>query len=92
MSEHGSDDESLAVILLAVLGVAVAGPAFFWDKVVTWLVAHRVLASSAADPVVVLPAAGGAGLDGRRMVIVVAVVLLAVGAGYALRARTREQS
>jgi hypothetical protein len=41
-----------------------------WADATDWLLDHQILVPEAADPVVAVPAAEGAGLDWARIVIV----------------------
>lgn len=68
------DDEF--VLFLAACGVlaAVAGSAgLLWLAGVSWLVEHQVLVGADEHPILALP--GGAGLDGSRLAIAIAIVL-----------------
>lgn len=81
MSDHKTDDEvtllmlvasSFGVIVSVCVGLAMAG----WHSAVAWMVEYQVLAPAAADPIVSLPYAGGAGLDGPRVCVLLAIILL----------------
>lgn len=70
-----TDPDDLMVLLL--LGL-LAGPTIVvlaWQSLVGWLVDHQVLLAAARDPLVVIPASDGAGLDLPRLLLLGAVVL-----------------
>ena len=74
-STSGTDD---FVIFIAgcVAVVAVLGSAgVFWGAGVTWLVEHQLLLAPGAHPLLALPAADGAGLDGARLAVLAAGLL-----------------
>lgn len=66
--------ERVIMLLVAVAGVAwlIANWPMAWGRAAAWLVAQHVLVGG--HPVVVVPGAGGAGLDGARLLIAFAVV------------------
>lgn len=90
-----SDDS----LILGIVGVLAAPTLLgvlvvFWEQCVAWAVTAGVLLPSAVEPLVVLPQAGGAGLDLPRMFVVfglaVAVLLLVVVSARAAWLRRRE--
>lgn len=58
-------EEEVIVLFAAVgaLGLVAGSIAIFWKSAVTWLLEQDLLLPASADPLVQLPAAGGAGLD-----------------------------
>lgn len=70
-----SDD----ALILTVIGVLAAPTligllAAFWSKVVGWALNTGVLVPAAGHPLVTLPQAGGAGLDGPRLAVAVGLL------------------
>lgn len=89
-----ADDEfSLILLAPAVLGALVAASPVLAAMATDWLVAHQVLVAASASPVWALPGADGAGLDVRRLVMLVAVgvVLVAVGCSGLRHQRSRRR-
>jgi len=61
--------------------------------VVAWLLAHQVLLAGSAHPLLVVPYAGGAGLDVPRLALLAAaVLLLTVGVVGAVRRRLQRSA
>ncbi|SDY85973.1 hypothetical protein SAMN05661080_04831 [Modestobacter sp. DSM 44400] len=74
-SDGRTDPNDLMVLLF---GGMIAGPAilaFAWTSLVGWLTDHHVLVDAAHDPLVVIPASEGAGLDLPRLLLLGALVL-----------------
>lgn len=89
-----ADDDLLVLVLggcAAVLVVA-GSLGLFWRRVVGWLVDHQVLVAHAAQPLLQVPYAGGAGLDGPRVVIAAGLLVLILGVTAAWVRRTWLQS
>jgi hypothetical protein len=77
MSRRSVDDDVLVLIfigLLAIGGVLAAAVAV-WDWLVAWLIAHQILIPAGNDPILEIPAASGAGLDGPRLSLLAGVLL-----------------
>jgi hypothetical protein len=75
---HSSSDGDILVMLLGgalLLGSAGTVTALAWSKVLAWCLAHQVLLPAAANPLLVLPASEGAGVDLPRMAVAAAVLL-----------------
>ena len=95
MSEHEnrgsalSDSDQMALFWIVPIAITVTlgSAGLWWSKAITWLVGHSILIANDASPIVRIPAAHGAGLDGRRVIIaiaiVIAVVAISVSAGKA---------
>lgn len=84
----GSSDGNVLVMILAaalLLGSAGTVLTVAWSKVLTWCLRQQVLLPAAANPLLVLPHSGGAGLDLPRLAVASAVLagVLAVTAGAA---------
>lgn len=47
-----------------------------WPRIVGWLIDNGLIVPGAEHPVVPLPGTGGAGLDGPRVVAIVAILLI----------------
>lgn len=73
--DGSTDPDDLMVLLFGSIFVGPAVLAFAWTSLVGWLIAHHVLVDAAADPLVVIPASEGAGLDLPRLLLLGAVVL-----------------
>lgn len=85
---HSSSDGDILVMILGgalLLGSATTITALAWSKILTWGLQHQVLLPTAANPMLVLPASGGAGVDLPRLAVAGAV-LLAVLVASASRA------
>jgi hypothetical protein len=85
---HSSSDGDILVMILGgalLLGSASTITALAWSKILTWCLAHQVLLPTATNPMLVLPASGGAGVDLPRLAVA-AAVLLAVLVASASRA------
>lgn len=70
-----TDPDDLMVLLF--LGM-LAGPTIVvlaWKSLVGWLVDHQILLAATRDPLVVIPASEGAGLDLPRLLLLGALVL-----------------
>lgn len=89
MESH--DLDAWDVYLLMVMLVAIGLPIAFWHHVVDWSLAHQLFVPAGGDPQFVLPYAAGAGLDLRRVVLVVLVALLVIVAVAVLRTKMKEQ-
>jgi len=70
-----TDPDDLMVLLFAGLLIGPTIVVFAWTSLVGWLVDHQVLLEAVADPLVVIPASDGAGLDLPRLLLLTAVVL-----------------
>ena len=70
-----TDPNDLMVLLFGGMLVGPAILAFAWNSLVGWLVSHHVLVDDAHDPLVVIPASEGAGLDLPRLLLLSALVL-----------------
>lgn len=76
LGTSSADDEFVLFIVGCVAAAALLGSAgLIWLKGIGWLVEQRVLVPAAAHPLVALPNAGGAGLDGSRLAVVVALLI-----------------
>ena len=81
MSAGSSTDDELIVLVVGVVafGAAAASVGVLWQRgwewCVSWLVTHQVLLAGTADPWLTVPGSGGAGVDGHRAAIVVAVAV-----------------
>ena len=88
-------EDELVVInaALLALGAVLGSAAVLWLKGVEWLIEHKILIAASADPLLVLPASAGAGLDLPRIAIAGGVLLGAVvlGVSAALRAISRRR-
>ena len=85
---HSSSDGDILVMILGgalLLGSAGTITALAWSKILEWCLAHQVLLPTTANPMLVLPASGGAGVDWPRLAVAGAV-LLAVLVASASRA------
>lgn len=80
-------DDTMTLLLIAAIGLAVIGPALAWQQITGWLVDHGVLVDSQTDPVIVVPASGGAGLDISRVTIIIALLAVSVCGFVVVRAR-----
>lgn len=76
-------------IVATLAALLVVGPSLLASKITDWLIDHRVLAPASADPIVVVPHTSGAGLDGRRLVALAAVLVALIAVGVLARIRTR---
>lgn len=59
----------LGAVLFGVPALIVGSVTTGWANATDWMLDHQVLLPASADPVLALPAAGGAGLDWSRIVI-----------------------
>ncbi len=66
---------TLGVGLLALSGLCTAAAAR-WSRIVAWMLTHHWIVPPHAHPVVRVPGAAGAGLDGTRTVLVVAALVI----------------
>lgn len=85
------ETDPITGVLATLVAVVVIGPTLIASRATGWLVDHGLLVSAAVDPVVVLPAAGGAGLDGRRLLAITAGLVLLVVAGFLTRSAHRHE-
>lgn len=104
MSEHSSnskgsslsDSDQMALfwIVPIVATVALGSVGLWWSTTVTWLVDHSILTASGTSPIVQLPAAHGAGLDDRRLIIAIALIVavLAIAASVGKAASSARQA
>ena len=78
---------------LAALAAVIGSAGFLWLKGVEWLIEHNILVAASADPLLVLPASAGAGLDLPRIAIAGGVLLGAVllSVSAAVRAISRRR-
>lgn len=84
-----SDDDLFLLFILGFFGVAAA--ATWWAQAVSWLLERQVLVAGAQQPLLALPASGGAGLDVSRLALAAAALIVVVaGAVSAIRRRLRE--
>lgn len=79
------------------LGAVISGVGALWLKGAKWMVQQGLLVSAKADPLLVIPGAGGAGLDILRLLVVAGVLLIVVaslvsGARRAWLARSAEEA
>ena len=74
-----SDEDQLSLLMAAplILGLLVAALPAMSTKATAWLLAHDLIVAASASPLVTIPGTEGAGLDLRRLIIVVAVLALA---------------
>ncbi|BAH55539.1 hypothetical protein MLGJGCBP_03386 [Rhodococcus sp. T7] len=74
-----SDEDQLSLLMAAplILGLLVAALPAMSTKATAWLLAHDLIVGASASPLVTIPGTEGAGLDLRRLIIVVAVLVLA---------------
>jgi hypothetical protein len=98
MQENRTDDDLFTLVMIGIgsIGAIAAGAAGVlggaWAWAVGWLLAHDILVAASTDPLLTMPAAGGAGLDRPRLAIGAAIVLLLLVAAIdALRRRRRDQ-
>jgi hypothetical protein len=70
-----TDPDDLMVLLFAGMLIGPGILVFAWTSLMGWLVDHQVLLEAAADPLMVIPASEGAGLDLPRLLLLGAVVL-----------------
>lgn len=74
-----SDDEMTLLLVAFAAWPALAGAATWaWSQGGTWLVKHQILVPAKAEPLVILPGMGGAGLDMARVSIVAGAVMVLV--------------
>jgi hypothetical protein len=74
-----ADDEFVLVIVVAFALTAALGSAgLLWLQGVDWLVDHRVLLPATRHPLLVLRGCAGAGLDGRRLLVVTGAMLAGI--------------
>jgi hypothetical protein len=73
LADTPEEEVLLIHLALAAMGVLVGSISIIWLKGVDWMINHRVLVAPAADPIIALPGAGGAGLDVARVVALVGV-------------------
>ena len=88
-------DDDLVLLILGAVGLGSAGTMAVagWTKTVAWLLAHQVLVTAGAHPVLTAPYTGGAGLDLPRLALGTAAVLLLIVAGVsAVRRRLQGRS
>lgn len=66
------DDDEIVLTLLAVCAwpALVAGAVWGWSRGTGWLIAHKIVVAASENPLVVIPATGGAGLDLQRVAVV----------------------
>ena len=80
-----TDPDDLMILLFAGMLIGPTILVFAWTSLVGWLVDHQVLLAAARDPLLVIPASDGAGLDLPRLLLLGAVVLgLLAGLGSAI--------
>ncbi len=75
---HSSSDSDILVMIFGgalLLGSAGTVAALAWSKVLAWCLEQQVLLPAAANPLLVLPAAEGAGVDLPRVAVAAAVLL-----------------
>lgn len=73
-----SDEDQLTLLMAAplILGLLVAALPAMSTKATAWLLAHDLIVTASASPLVTIPGTEGAGLDLRRLIIVAAVLTL----------------
>lgn len=89
-----SDDDLFLLFILGFFGLAAAAAtaATWWAQAVSWLLERQVLVAGAQQPLLALPASGGAGLDVSRLALAAAALIVVVaGAVSAIRRRLREE-
>ncbi len=88
-------EEELLVINVALgaLAAVLGSAAVLWLQGVQWLIQHKILLAASADPLIELPASGGAGLDLPRIAIAGGVLLgvVVLGVSAAVRAISRRR-
>jgi len=75
---HSSSDSDILVMILGgalLLGSAGTVAALAWSKFLAWCLERQVLLPAAANPLLVLPASEGAGVDLPRVAVAAAVLL-----------------
>lgn len=77
-ADNEEEEAFLIYMGMLALGAVLGSAGLLWLKGATWLVEHQVLVAAAADPLVVIPGTGGAGLDVSRAAIAAAVILVAL--------------
>lgn len=84
-----SDTDIMLIGAVAVFfaGAIAAAAAHWWNTAVHWMLAHQLLAPAAFRPILVVPAAAGAGFDFPRLLILTALIL--AGSALAGRAVTK---
>ena len=88
-------DDDLVLLILGAVGLGSAGTMAVagWTKTVAWLLAHQVLVTVGAHPLLIVPQTAGAGLDLPRLALGTAAVLLLIVAGVsAVRRRLQGRS
>lgn len=85
--------DMVAVIFIAALmgGTTLAWITGMWQKAVTFLVTHNVLAPASQPPLVTIPGAGGAGLDDKRLILVGGLLLIFLAMTGARMGRLRRE-
>jgi peptidoglycan/LPS O-acetylase OafA/YrhL len=79
-----SSEDQLTLLMVApfVLGMAFAALPAMSAKATAWLVAHNLLVAAAQSPLYAVPGGDGAGLDLRRIVLVVALLSVAAALAF----------
>lgn len=73
-SDGRTDPNDLMILLFAGMLIGPTILVSAWTSLVGWLVKHQVLLDAARDPLVVIPASAGTGLDLPRLLLLGAVV------------------
>ena len=75
-----SDADQMSLLMAAplIFGVVVGALPSMSARVTAWLLEHNMIIGAAESPLLALPGAEGAGLDVRRLIVVVAVLAVAV--------------
>lgn len=80
LADTPEEEVLLIHIGIAMVGIVLASAGALWLKGAVWLVQHKVLVAAAADPLVQIPGAAGAGLDVPRLAIAAAIILASLAA------------
>jgi len=80
-----AEEDLIAVITVALtaIGSVAVVAATMWERVVSWLLQQHVVVADVGDPIVTLPASGGAGLDVPRLALLAAALVAATAVGVA---------
>ena len=80
-------------VAMAAVVTVMASAGALWLAGTEWLVEHHILVPRAADPIIEVPGAAGAGLDLPRVAVAAGILLalLAIALSSARRALTRRE-